>query len=182
MSIHLTLLFLLASWVSYTEALCVLTTSLCDPTWASGSNQTFTYVIVGQPQNTNQVQINSYWGGGNYACLGAVNTTSLELSQNNCYSSTNSYWTYGPGDISTFVYFQHQNTGLCLTYPGAGLLTLQPCQAPNYPDSQLWIEPPTTSDPYRRILSKYQYYPNPSEWECMTRVNPNDPQNQLPCQ
>ena len=145
---------------------CVLVTSPCDDKWESIVNQTFQYVVMGGTS----VQLNSYWGL-NYGCT----NNALTVGEANC-QAPDSMWGYSPADIKNFVAFTNSQTGLCLTNMGSGVVVVQACQGPNFPDAQLWLEPPTTADPYNRIISKVNFAVPTQRW-CLTRVNTPPGQN-----
>eukprot|EP00759_Apiculatamorpha_spiralis_P044512 PhF_6_TR41471/c0_g1_i1/m.62874 len=149
---------LIALFVVLATAQCGVILTPCDQTWGSRQNQTFAYVGVGGPY----VQLNSYWGNNN-ACLGVQNGN-LTLGIANCVTPT-SLFSYGPGDLKSFVYFMHNQTQTCLTNSN-GTLGLSACRKGN-PDNQMWLEPPTTTDPYNRIFNKVNYATKPF---CLTRV------------
>jgi len=183
MSVIGSLVLLLLCYPTWSDALCVLTTSPCDNTWGSRNNQTFESVVVSSNRtqiygSTGTVQLQTNWEQ-NWGCIGVVSGPDLQIGQSLCHEPDSDIWTYGPASIGTFVYHNHTTTGLCLTNTGAGHVTLQACGSSNFPDSQLWINPRSTTDPYTRIISKSNYYTDPSKWVCLTRVNPDG--QDLPC-
>jgi hypothetical protein len=162
--------------VSLAGAVCPVVVTPCSTSWTCSQNQTFAYLGVAQP---NFVQIYSYWGASS-GCLdggSAVrNASSLPLSRTMC-TSKGSVWSYGPGSIKEYVFYNSTVQGLCLALVAANQseatkgeaikplsfsLTLRqccsgrkvPCTAVEN-DAQLWLEPPTTTDPYSIIKSKY---------------------------
>lgn len=158
------------------SAICSVEASPCDNQWHSGPNQTFAFLGIAAP---NLVQLYSYWGASK-GCLNASSSTSasLPLSWATC-STPQSIWRYGPGSIQTFVYYNNSQ-GECLalrpnpSHPTLPSLGVAPCchsagQNCTAVESsmQMWLEPPTSKNPYSRIMSQYSIAGVPF---CLTRV------------
>ena len=172
------MLLLVLCTLALSTLACPVTVSPCSPGWKNGQNQTFAFLGVGQP---NFVQIYSYWGNDNGCLSGAdvaKNATNLSLTKATC-SEKPSVWTYGPGTIKDYVFYNNTE-GMCLTLvPNATAplqphLTLMPCCYHSktactlaQTDAQLWLEPVTSSNPYSIIASKYA---EQTTTFCLTRI------------
>jgi len=125
----------LLTQIATAQSGCTVTAEPCDNTWSSSQNQTFAFLGVGGPY----VQLISYFGSS-HACINrnvsnfntsGSTTTGLPASLAICGSS-NSLWTYGPGAITSFVYYNNSE-GNCLSLipnqnqPTRYFLGLLPC-------------------------------------------------------
>lgn len=154
---------------------CTVVAAPCDNNWHSGQNQTFAFYGIAPP---NLVQLFSYWGNSKGCIAHAASAAGVTLSWSTCASSV-SQWTYGPGAIQTYVYYNNTE-GMCLslrpnaTTPSEPTLGFAPCCG-NAGQSctavelqmQMWLEPPTSKNPYSRIFSQYE---NNGVALCLTRI------------
>eukprot|EP00760_Papus_ankaliazontas_P016883 PhM_4_TR16917/c0_g2_i1/m.82755 len=147
---------------------CDLVLRPCDETFGSRMNQTFAYVGVGGPY----VQLNAYWGF-NSACVGVSAIGEVSLSSANCHTN-DSLFSYGPGDIKTWVFYKHLNSSLCLQADADHWRVVAvKCDAAQ-PKNQMWMEPPTMNDPYNRILTSNDGISTSNNF-CMTRIGDENP-------
>lgn len=165
---------------------CAVVATPCDNTFSSSQNQTFAFLGVGGPN----VQLISYWGT-QHACMstkkqatnGQGANSTLSASYSTC-SHTSSIWTYGPGSIKTYVYYNNtQNECLSLiatngtfganvTSFGVGMVpccTAKNACTPLQQSAQRWLEADTTTDPYNRINSLLTTDAAPNAY-CLTRA------------
>eukprot|EP01064_Diplonema_japonicum_P005577 TRINITY_DN13709_c0_g1_i1.p1 TRINITY_DN13709_c0_g1~~TRINITY_DN13709_c0_g1_i1.p1 ORF type:complete len:189 (+),score=49.19 TRINITY_DN13709_c0_g1_i1:65-568(+) len=144
-----------AALVSVDECQGNATVTACDVSWGSRLNQTFAYFEVAQ----GDVQLRAYWGN-QYGCLAKeANDTLFRLSAESC-NLKSSVWSYGPTTIKNYVYYTNaEQSAQCLTASGPFNLSLAPCCHLGPPatctsvqtNSQLFLEPPTTHNPYNTI-------------------------------
>lgn len=160
---------------------CNIVAEPCDNTWNSRQNQTFAFLGVGGAY----VQLVSYWQT-QHACISNNVTdatlTGLGASYNICQEPS-SIWTYGPGDIKTYVFY-NTSSGQCISLvprvkvPGKYVLGFRPCCGKTMKNTnctlrersaQMWLEAPTAADPYNRINSLFTSPQAPTGY-CFTRV------------
>ena len=153
-----------------------VTAAPCAVNWTSQQNQTFSFFAIG----TGAVQLRA-WYGNNHACLCGVNNTNAATLSLACCAARESVWTYGPGSIKTYVYFNNSVTsGKCLTLKMGkhdldSSLTFESCchsQGANCTQDakakQAWLEPPTTHNPYSIMQTMFKSTLAPKGY-CLTR-------------
>lgn len=161
-----------------TTSTCSVTATPCDNQWHSPLNQTFAYLGIAPP---NLVQLYSYWGTMK-GCLSdaavANHNSSLPLSWAICAESA-SVWYYGPASILRYVYYNNSKNECLSLLPNpsapmeVGLGMRKCCHSAGAnctsvaSTMQMWLEPPTTKNPYSRIMSQYEVNGVPY---CLTRV------------
>jgi hypothetical protein len=154
---------------------CTVVPAPCDNNWHSGQNQTFAFFGIAPP---NLVQLFSYWGNSKGCIAHDATADNVTLSWSTCASSV-SQFTYGPGAIQTYVYY-NTTQGKCLalkpnpTTPSEPTLGFSTC-CDNHGQNctavekqmQMWLEPATSKNPYSRMFSQYE---DNGVAFCLTRV------------
>lgn len=150
----------------------------CCAAWNCRENQTFAFIDAGGPF----VQLVTYFGN-QHECL-LHNAKSTQLSTEAC-NKRGSIWSYGPGSITDYVYYNSTDKNLCLSLDIVSepshqpilseQLTLAKCCASRgvnctetEKDAQLWLEPDTTHNAYSVIRSKLTTSDAPDGY-CFTR-------------